>query len=513
MAHMTRDDGWRFLSLGRHLERLHLSPARSTTSRRRGAAGPGLLEWLLDLSDSLITYRARYLQQPEWERSSICCSSTSATRGRRSSSWRSSRSTCVCCRTPALIDVLAEVERLLRDCGRPSTRTRASCSAGRAAARGAADGMPATWPSRLGSALTLRYFSHVYDVPRATVGCMTDAVYRIEHETRYVHAGGVSTSQHVACLTPRTLPHQRVQWHELAIEPAPASRVAAHRLLRQRRPSVHDSDAVRRAARGRAQRRRGRARRADRSPAIPACRGKRCATSCSTSAARRRRRGGVPLSVAVRRAPRRSSRRSRVESFAPQRPLVAAAVDLMHRIHEEFTFDPGRDDDHDAGHARARRSPRRLPGLRAPADRLSALARAGRALRQRLSADRPAAGTAAAGRRRCLARLALRLCPALGWVDLDPDQRRPCRRSATSPSPGAATTATSARCAASCSAAATTRSTSASASRRRRRTRRLDDCPCVARTTIAHARSDPLVSSPSAIRRHRNLPDGFPQNE
>jgi transglutaminase-like putative cysteine protease len=29
------------------------------------------------------------------------------------------------------------------------------------------------------------------------------------------------------------------------------------------------------------------------------------------------------------------------ESFAPQRPLVAAAVHLMHRIHEEFTFDPG----------------------------------------------------------------------------------------------------------------------------------------------------------------------------
>ena len=29
------------------------------------------------------------------------------------------------------------------------------------------------------------------------------------------------------------------------------------------------------------------------------------------------------------------------DSFAPERPLVAAAVDLMHRIHEEFTFDPG----------------------------------------------------------------------------------------------------------------------------------------------------------------------------
>jgi transglutaminase-like putative cysteine protease len=27
-------------------------------------------------------------------------------------------------------------------------------------------------------------------------------------------------------------------------------------------------------------------------------------------------------------------------SFAPGRPLLAAAIDLMHRIHDEFTFDP-----------------------------------------------------------------------------------------------------------------------------------------------------------------------------
>ena len=49
--------------------------------------------------------------------------------------------------------------------------------------------------------------------------------YRIEHETRYVHSGGVSTSQHVAYLTPRTLPRQCVRWHELVIEPAPACHV------------------------------------------------------------------------------------------------------------------------------------------------------------------------------------------------------------------------------------------------------------------------------------------------
>jgi uncharacterized alpha-E superfamily protein len=30
------------------------------------AEDPTLLEWLLDLSDSLITYRARYMRHPEW---------------------------------------------------------------------------------------------------------------------------------------------------------------------------------------------------------------------------------------------------------------------------------------------------------------------------------------------------------------------------------------------------------------------------------------------------------------
>ncbi|HMC75508.1 MAG TPA: circularly permuted type 2 ATP-grasp protein [Vicinamibacterales bacterium] len=66
MAHMTRDHGWRFLSVGRHLERL-LSIA--TTFEALGpedAADPELLEWLLDVSDSLVTFRARYVRTPEW---------------------------------------------------------------------------------------------------------------------------------------------------------------------------------------------------------------------------------------------------------------------------------------------------------------------------------------------------------------------------------------------------------------------------------------------------------------
>ncbi len=67
MAHMTRDDGWRFLSLGRHLERaLYVTTSVAAVASSGEAEDPTLLEWLLDLSDSLITYRARYMRHPEW---------------------------------------------------------------------------------------------------------------------------------------------------------------------------------------------------------------------------------------------------------------------------------------------------------------------------------------------------------------------------------------------------------------------------------------------------------------
>ncbi len=67
MAHMTRDDGWRFLSLGRHLERLlSVTTAVGEIVATGCDDDPAVLEWLLDLSDSLITYRARHMRQPEW---------------------------------------------------------------------------------------------------------------------------------------------------------------------------------------------------------------------------------------------------------------------------------------------------------------------------------------------------------------------------------------------------------------------------------------------------------------
>ena len=128
--------------------------------------------------------------------------------------------------------------------------------------------------------------------------------------------------------------------HDLVIEPAPASRVQRidyfgnavdqftiltpyDEMCVMGRSVVEVSRAWRRSIPTRARR------------------GKRSATSCSTSAARRTTR---PRSSAIRRPT--SSTAPELAAFArgsfpPQRPLVAAAVDLMHRIHDEFTFDPG----------------------------------------------------------------------------------------------------------------------------------------------------------------------------
>ncbi len=67
MAHMTRDEGWRFMSLGRHLERvLYVIATTSEVAASPMGDDPALLEWLLDLSDSIITYRARYMGHAEW---------------------------------------------------------------------------------------------------------------------------------------------------------------------------------------------------------------------------------------------------------------------------------------------------------------------------------------------------------------------------------------------------------------------------------------------------------------
>jgi len=61
---MTRSVGWRFLSIGRRIERLsHLCASLQVATTDGAAHG---LDWLLDLTDSTGTFRSRYLVAPEW---------------------------------------------------------------------------------------------------------------------------------------------------------------------------------------------------------------------------------------------------------------------------------------------------------------------------------------------------------------------------------------------------------------------------------------------------------------
>ena len=61
---MTRTIGWRFLSMGRRIERLmHLCTALQTATTEGRSHS---LDWLLELTDSIGTYRSRYLVTPEW---------------------------------------------------------------------------------------------------------------------------------------------------------------------------------------------------------------------------------------------------------------------------------------------------------------------------------------------------------------------------------------------------------------------------------------------------------------
>ncbi|MCK9818238.1 circularly permuted type 2 ATP-grasp protein [Pseudomonas sp. MAFF 302046] len=63
---MTRDEGWRFLMIGRRIERLQfLSSSLAAFLRGTAAADQAGLEWLLELGNSSITYRSRYLAVPQ----------------------------------------------------------------------------------------------------------------------------------------------------------------------------------------------------------------------------------------------------------------------------------------------------------------------------------------------------------------------------------------------------------------------------------------------------------------
>jgi len=63
---MTRDDGWRFLIIGRRIERVQfLAESVAGLLQSPAAQDQAALAWLLELGNSSITYRTRYLAAPQ----------------------------------------------------------------------------------------------------------------------------------------------------------------------------------------------------------------------------------------------------------------------------------------------------------------------------------------------------------------------------------------------------------------------------------------------------------------
>jgi len=127
----------------------------------------GLLEWLLELSDSVLTYRVRYVQRPEWH--SVMDLIVFDDRNPRSAHFQVAKLAKHVKLLPdaPMGDGIADAERVL-----------AACRAADAG-RGYTAGRDRTiepllesfdrLSSRLSDLITLRYFSHVDAVPRSTV--------------------------------------------------------------------------------------------------------------------------------------------------------------------------------------------------------------------------------------------------------------------------------------------------------------------------------------------------------
>jgi transglutaminase-like putative cysteine protease len=169
---------------------------------------------------------------------------------------------------------------------------------------------------------------------------MTRAFYRIEHETRYVHASQVSMSQHVACLTPRPLERQAVHASKVDVDPHPADRVERtdyHGNLVTQLSILRPYSELRVTATSLVEvRDAGQMIDPEASPAWESVR--------DAGVFRR----GIPLEDSAEFRypspyiqPAEELAAFARTTFIPGRPLLAAAIDLMQRIHDEFQFDPG----------------------------------------------------------------------------------------------------------------------------------------------------------------------------
>ncbi len=164
-------------------------------------------------------------------------------------------------------------------------------------------------------------------------------VYRIEHETRYAYEAAVATSQHVAWLEPRAVPRQILRSYALTIEPEPlrllrrldyfGNVVHQFELLRPHLEmrvvsegivEIQEPDALPAP---------------DWSPAWEGVRDQlRHARTLETRLVSEFAFESPQIAIDQNIAAYARS------CFGAGRPMLEGAIALMHRIHDEFTFDP-----------------------------------------------------------------------------------------------------------------------------------------------------------------------------
>ena len=162
-----RDEGWRFLSIGRCLERvLFVTATVAEAVASEDAADPALLDWLLDLSDHTLIYRARYTHQPEWAPTVDLL--LFDRHNPRSLAYQLGKVAKHVRLLPGsgLAELVREIQLARAACRMPAARD--GDLPGDQSQLGDLLRDSRDLALRLSDAITLRYFSHVYEPARAT---------------------------------------------------------------------------------------------------------------------------------------------------------------------------------------------------------------------------------------------------------------------------------------------------------------------------------------------------------
>jgi len=173
---MTRDDGWRFLMIARRLERLQfLGDVVARVLRHPAGTEPATLEWLLELADSIITYRSRYLSTPQIIPALdlvLCDPANPHSILFQVIELRRDLGALAARLDGGVADPLGDIERRLCACDLSVLEDSLFGARGRADALAGLSGLAAAAADasrEVSDQLTLRYFAHVGDISQRTV--------------------------------------------------------------------------------------------------------------------------------------------------------------------------------------------------------------------------------------------------------------------------------------------------------------------------------------------------------